>query len=156
MRRKNLSEELEIKLNDDITLDDGSEKKEEEEKAKEKYFSDVQKNLEQKIETAEEIRDAEAPEVKANDGMGKALKIKQFTEKLILSEEDSNNILNEDLDDNFDERAFELRSDFVHKLYNVLEDYLDRAYPDGASKHVLDELYSMCEEAIIHLEDELF
>lgn len=153
MRRRNLSEELDIKLNDDIVLDDGSEKKEEAEKAKEEYFDEVQKDLDQKLKVAEEIRDAEAPKVEANDGKGKALKIKQFTEKLSLSEENSR-FLTEEFDE---DRLFNMRSSIVHDLYEVLAKYASWLYYDSEIEDeefsISDELESVCEEALFRTED---
>lgn len=148
--RTNLSEEL--KIGTDISLNDGSEMKEVEEKEKEKYEKEVQKDLDQKIDAAEEIREAEAPEVELNDAKGKALKIKNFTEKLTLDESDSR-ILTEDLED----EMFEQRSICVSKVYNALADYANFLYYDAGIEdedfNIFNELETVCEEAVIRAED---
>lgn len=149
MRRKNLSEEL--KINDDIVLDDGSELKDELEKSKEKYFDEVEKELNQKVKDAEEISGAEAPKVEANDGLGKSLKIKQFTEKLIL--EEPSDVLNEEVDT----IAFDERDEAVHAVYKALEKYAKFLYFDANINDdefdIFEELESVCEEVMMRLND---
>ena len=141
--RKNLSEELEI--NDDISLDNGEDKKPEEEKVANELKDIAQKDLDDKNKIADEIREAEAPEAEANDGYGKSLKIKQFVEKLTL--EEPTNVLNED----FDDFLFEKRSDAVHAVYGILESYMDNLMTTDID--ILEECESVCEEALVHLED---
>lgn len=150
--RKNLSEALEnIEINDVITLDDGSEKKPEEEKEAEKLEDAIQKELDEKNKIADEIREAEAPKAEANDGYGKSVKIKQFVEKLNLSEEDCDNVLNED----FDENEFILRSDCVHKIYSVMEEYAMNILGEDApiTYEIVNDIEAMCDEALVHFED---
>ena len=144
-KRMNISEEL--KLNDDITLNDGSELKDEAEKVADEFLKDAQKDIDEKNKFLDDIKDAEAPKAEANDGSGKSLKIKQFVERLSLDETNDN--LNED----FDEFIFNKRSDAVHQVYSVLEAYVDVL--TSSNVDILEECESVCEEALIHLEDEL-
>lgn len=152
--KRNISEELNI--NDVIMLDDGSEKKEEAEKEAKDHEKYVQDELDKKVDDFEEIKNAEAPKLEVNDGYGKALHIKQFTEKLILSEDDCENILNEEIDT----FKFSERDEAVHAVYNSLAKYakflyfdLDEDEEDLESFDIFDELESVCEEAMIRLED---
>lgn len=152
MKRRNISEELNI--NDFISLDDGSERKDDLEKEADKLEKENQEIIDDKIKDFEEIRDAEAPKLKANDGLGKTLKIKKFVEKIVL--EEPSNTLNEnnkkkDLNEDFDDFLFKKRSDAVHAVYNVLESYVDTLMTTDVD--ILDECETVCEEALVHLED---
>ena len=148
--RKNLSEEL--KINDDVTLNDGEEKKPEEVKEGDKLEKDIQKEIDEKNKIADEVRDAEAPELEAKDGHGKALKIKQFTEKLIL--EEPSNSLNENLYDLSDKELTiynEQRQEALQAMYDAignfafyLEDYFHLS-----DDEVQDELESIFDEALM-------
>ena len=96
MKRRNISEEL--KINNDVTIDNGEDNKPEEEKEANELEKAAQKDIDDKHKLVDEIRDAEAPKATANDGLGKSLNIKQFVEKLTL-EETSDDVLNEDFND---------------------------------------------------------
>lgn len=95
--RLNLSEELVI--NDDISLNDGSEVKEEQEKEAEKLEKEANKELEDKVEAVEEINKAEAEEIDLKDPAGKTIKIKGLTEGVKLTLEEPSDILTEDLEE---------------------------------------------------------
>lgn len=160
--RTNLSEEL--KLNDDISLDDGSEKLPELEKEKEKLDKEIQKDLDAKVDIAKEIRDAEAPKAEINDAKGKSTKIKQFVEKLIL--EEPSDALNEDIDTT----NLNARRECLSTVYNALAKYANYLYYDlypdledsgidfdeddfDETFDIFDELSKVCEEALIRAED---
>ena len=143
--RENLSEEL--KLNDVITLDDGSENKEDEVKENEEFKKEVEKELEDKLEVALEIGEDDTPKAEANDSLGKSLKIKQFVEKLVLDETDNSQVLTEDLED----EMFEKRHDCVSKVYNALADFANFLYYNDYDVNA--ELDLVCEEALIRIED---
>lgn len=149
--RENLSEEL--KINDVIELDDGDRSEEEikeDDKEESDLEKDIQKELDDKNKIADEIRDAEAPKPELNNGLGKATKIKQFVEKLIL--EEPSNILNEDFEDEYSDARF----DAVHAVFKPLTDYafiLQNKLGFDADA-VEEELYSVAEEAIIRFMDE--
>jgi hypothetical protein len=158
MSRQNISEEL--KLNDDIVLDDGSDKKEELEKDGEELEKEVQKELDAKIDIADEIREAEAEEFKATNALGKTTKIKNFTEKLIL--EEPSNVLNEEVDT----IAFDERDEAVHAVYNALAKYARFLYFDADLGHeyfdeegelenfdIFEELENVCDEVMMRLND---
>ena len=153
MRRKNISEELEI--NKDITLNDGSELKPEEEKVAEEVHKEVQDLIDEKNEILDEIREAEAVEVEANDGLGKSTVIKQFVEKLILDE--PSDVLIEEVN------TFDLdeRDEAVHAVYNALAKYANFLYfdlqiEDEDSLEDFDlygELEDVVEEVMMRLND---
>ena len=147
--KRNISEELNI--NDVITLDDGSEKKDELEKVAAELQKESQDIIDDKLNDLEEIRDAEAPAPEANDGFGKTLHIKNFVEKLTLSEEDDN-VLNED----FNDKMFEKRSDAVGEVYRALEKYARWLYYDSniddEEFNLIGELEDVCDEALMHAE----
>lgn len=149
MRRKNISEELEI--NKDITLNDGSELKPEEEKVAEEVHKEVQELIDEKNEMLDEIREAEAEEVEVNDSLGKSTVIKQFVEKLILDE--PSNILNEEVDT----FTFDERDEAVHTVYDALAKYARflyfDAHIDDEEFDIFEELESVCEEVIMRLND---
>lgn len=149
MRRQNISEEL--KLNDDIVLDDGSEKKLEAEKISSELEKEAQKELDVKNDIADDIRNAKAPSAEANDGFGKSLKIKQFVEKLKLKE--PSNALTEEVDT----IAFNERDEAVHDAYNALAKYARFLYYDAniddEEFDIFEELESVCEEVIMRLND---
>ena len=152
--RKNLSEEL--KINDDVVLNDGSEAKEEEDKKAKEVEKEVQKELDSKNKIADEISDAKAPKVTANNGLGKSTKIKQFVEKLVL--EEPSDTLNED----FEDELFDARDEAVHSVYDVLAKYARKALNigggvrDSIDSKVLDDCQSICDEAVYHLSDDEF
>lgn len=146
--RKNLSEELEI--NDDISLDNGENKKQEEEKEDDKLQKEIQKDIEEKNKIADEIRDAEAEEIKITDGSGKALKIKKFNEKLTL--EEPSNILTEGefLTQGMEEIYSKARLEFMSNLNSLLDSY---SYILGSKlawgiDEVEEELYSAVDEGV--------
>lgn len=144
--KRNISEEL--KINDDITLDTGEDNKPEEEKEAEELRKEVQKDIDDKNNILDDIREGEAVKAEANSPEGKALKISQFVEKLIL-DETSDDVLNED----FNEFIFEKRSNAVSAVYRALESYVNAL--TSTNIDILDECESVCEEALIHLEDAL-
>lgn len=148
MRRQNISEELKI---GDIVLDDGSEKKSEMEKVANELNKEAQKDLDDKLKDAEEIRDAEAPKAEANDGKGKSLKIKQFVEKLIL--EEPSDVLNEDIGDV--DRYNHLRNETARKITGLLEDYVSYLLgeEDFTEEDLRDEVESVLEQAMFYVED---
>ena len=158
MRRKNLSEEL--KLNDDIVLNDGSELKDEVEKVADELEKATQDVIDEKNEILDDIKNAEAADVEANDGSGKSTTIKQFVEKLILDE--PSDVLNEDIDTiNLD-----ARQECLSTVYNALAKYANYLYydlfadlkddveeDDYENFDIFDELSNVCEEALIRAED---
>ena len=143
---KNLSEEL--KINDDIVLDDGSELKSEEEKEAKKLQDEIQKDLDEKNKFAEEIKDAEAPKAEANNGEGKSLKIKHFVEKLVL--EEPSDSLNEDIED-YDDAMY--RDSMTHQVFNILKGYAKEYIGLKYRDEILSDLEDVCNEALMHIEE---
>ena len=156
--RKNLSEELEI--NDDVVLNDGEEKKPEEEKEGDKLKKEIQKQLDDKSKAFDEIRDAEAPKAEVNDGMGKSTKIKHFVEKLTL--EEPSDVLNEDVIPSDDEdRYYDLYFDLINNVYHQLVEFAHKALDNSYVREqgipidfVKEQAESACEEALMHFDDE--
>lgn len=146
MKRRNISEEL--KINDDVAIDNGEDNKPEEEKEANELEKAVQKDIDDKHKLVDEIRDAEAPKATANDGLGKSLNIKQFVEKLTL-EETSDDVLNED----FNDLIFDKRSEAVHEIFDALENYVDVL--TATDYDIIDECENVCYEALSKLEDVL-
>ena len=154
--RKNLSEEL--KINDDIVLNDGSEAKEEEDKKAKEVEKEVQKELDSKNKIAKEVVNAKTPDAKANNSMGKSTKIKQFVEKLTL--EEPSNTLNEDFEDGEDQ-YYDLYFDLVSDIYRLLVNFAHKALniqyvrdQDIPIDFVREQAESACEEALVHFDDE--
>ena len=154
--RKNLSEEL--KINDDIVLNDGSEAKEEEDKKAKEVEKEVQKELDSKNKIAKEVVNAKTPDAKANNSMGKSTKIKQFVEKLTL--EEPSNTLNEDFEDGEDQ-YYDLYFDLVSDIYRLLVNFAHKALniqyvrdQDIPIDFVREQAESSCEEALMHFDDE--
>lgn len=146
--RKNLSEEL--KINDDVVLNDGSEAKEEEDKKAKEVEKEVQKELDSKNKINKELANAKTPDAKANNGLGKSTKIKQFVEKLVL--EEPSDTLNEDFSD---DEMMEAYFDALHEVYKVFSDYAfilqSKFHLDKSA--IESELYAISEEAIIRFLD---
>ena len=159
--RKNLSEEL--KINDDIVLNDGSEAKEEEDKKAKEVEKEVQKELDSKNKIAKEVVNAKTPDAKANNSMGKSTKIKQFVEKLTL--EEPSDVLNEDVEDmkssDDEDRYYDLYFDLVSDIYRLLVNFAHKALDiqyvrdqDIPIDFVREQAESSCEEALMHFDDE--
>lgn len=152
----NLSEELVI--NDDISLGKDEEAQiEADKKSLEDHEKEVNKDLADKVDAVEEINEFEADPVEIHDGEDKKLNIKGLTEKLIL--EEPSDILNESTD--MEDLLFEWRSQCVKGIFDKLHTYLEHCkytnvgydYPFNTKQDVIDELESMCEEAVYHLDD---
>ena len=159
--KKSKNEELDMrkKLSEELVIDEpnsGEELKPELEKVAEERKEEVQKELQDRVDMVEdEINNAKTPEIEIKDVNDKKVKIKQFTEKLIL--EEPSEILTEDWEDWDADDYMERYFNAVSKVHLVLVDFINECkdYMHEVGELQYDAAESVCEEALFHLKDEI-